>query len=46
MEEVRSLLGEPDNVNAGPRMTIWSYPDYGTVTFVDARVQGWVEPRP
>jgi hypothetical protein len=45
MDDVRALLGEPDNVNAGARLTLWSYPDYGSVTFVDGRVSGWVEPR-
>ena len=45
MDQVRALLGEPDNVNAGPRLVIWSYPDFGSVTFVDGNLNGWVEPR-
>lgn len=45
MDDVRALLGEPENVNAGPRLTIWAYPDDGSVTFLDSMVNGWVEPR-
>ncbi len=45
MDEVRKLLGEPANVNAGP-FTVWQYPGGASVTFSDDKVYGWSEPRP
>ena len=43
-DEVRALLGEPDNVDAGSYMTTWSYPDFSHVTFKSEKVDGWSEP--
>ena len=42
-EQVRNLLGEPEQVSGGA-FTRWSYPDLGSVTFYDDKVHGWHEP--
>lgn len=43
-DEVRSVLGEPANVNAGG-FTFWRYSNRGEVTFYNGVVYGWDEPR-
>ena len=45
MNEVRALLGEPESVH-GADFLIWEYPHGASVTFLDDKVYGWVEPRP
>jgi hypothetical protein len=45
LDEVRTLLGEPDRVLApSANMTIWYYPDNGHVSFDSGRLDGWLEP--
>jgi hypothetical protein len=45
--QVRAIIGEPDKVEAGSSMTIWTwgkFPDYATVRFDDDKLDGWTEP--
>lgn len=44
MDQVRTVLGEPENVTAMPSSTIWQYPSVGSVSFRADRVEGWSEP--
>ena len=49
MDEVRSLLGEPDRVEGGP-VTFWYWVDantkvYAKVGFTSGKVMGWTEPQ-
>jgi uncharacterized coiled-coil protein SlyX len=49
MSEVKSLLGEPDNVEVGPLFTTWKYKgpglSIGFVTFdSNGKLIGWNEP--
>ena len=43
MDEVRTLLGEPKRVDAGP-ITFWRWGD-ANVYFMDEKVTGWSEPQ-
>ena len=43
MEEVRSLLGEPEKIDGGT-VAYWYYPRSGQVTFVSGRLTQWKEP--
>jgi hypothetical protein len=47
-DDVRSVLGEPQKIDAGPVITIWhyDYPRGGSVRLSssDHRVEGWREP--
>jgi hypothetical protein len=44
-DEVRSFLGEPQRVDAGP-ITLWHYPSGGDVHFDNrGALMGWSEPR-
>ena len=49
MDEVRTLLGEPEKVDAGPYMTYWywDYPGGAEVSFNSrsGKLEGWSEPR-
>lgn len=40
---VRDLLGEPESISGG-LVTIWSYKNFGSVTFYEDKVSGWREP--
>ncbi|GAB2594868.1 hypothetical protein GCM10027034_30230 [Ramlibacter solisilvae] len=44
--DVRSILGEPQQVNVYPSFSRWVYPAGGDATFDAGRgLQGWTEPR-
>ncbi len=46
MDEVRSLLGEPERVEAGYlTYWYWDYPVGPKVSFVSEKLDGWSEPR-
>ena len=43
--DARSILGEPQRVNASGPITVWDYPPGGSeVRFFSGRVDGWREP--
>jgi hypothetical protein len=42
--EVRNLLGDPQQVRGG-KVTFWSYPNKGDVTFMDDALYQWREPK-
>ena len=44
MDEVRTLLGEPDRVDAGP-VTFWYWADNASANFMRGKLTGWSEPR-
>lgn len=44
-DEVRSVLGEPEKVRASGSFTHWNYPNRGSITFYEERLDGWAEPR-
>lgn len=45
MDEVRALLGEPEQVDGGyVTVWYWDYPGGPNVRFVDDRLDGWSEP--
>lgn len=43
MDQVRSLLGEPESVAAGS-FTFWYYSDHASVSFYQEKLDGWQEP--
>ena len=44
--DVRSFLGEPQNVDSFPSWSNWRYPDRGAARFDgNGRLDGWSEPR-
>lgn len=43
-DDVRAILGEPGRIQGGT-LTYWTYPDRGSVTFYNDRLDGWTEPR-
>ena len=43
-DEVRATLGEPLRIQGGS-LTYWTYPDRGSVTFYNDRLDSWSEPR-
>jgi hypothetical protein len=49
MDQVRTLLGEPERVEAGSRLTFWRWGgDFGAHVQLDSRsgkVESWSEPR-
>jgi outer membrane murein-binding lipoprotein Lpp len=42
--DVRGILGEPVKVQANTAFTYWDYPNRGTVTFHQGRLNAWTEP--
>jgi hypothetical protein len=47
MDQVRTLLGEPQRVDAGSRITFWHWGEMSYVVFdgQSGKVQSWSEPR-
>jgi hypothetical protein len=47
MDQVRTLLGEPERVDAGSRFTFWHWGDLAYVQFESrsGRLESWSEPR-
>ena len=43
-DEVREILGEPENVLTLSIISTWSYPNGGSVSFMQGKVDGWMEP--
>jgi hypothetical protein len=43
MEDVRSLLGEPEKIDGGS-VAFWYYPRSGEVMFVSGKLTSWKEP--
>lgn len=43
--DVRSILGEPQRVDASSSLTLWAYPRGGSADFLGGRLNGWREPR-
>lgn len=43
-DNVRQILGEPGRIQGGS-FTFWIYPDRGSVTFYNDRLDSWTEPR-
>lgn len=43
MDDVRSLLGEPEKIDGGS-MAVWYYPRGGEVIFMFGRLSRWSEP--
>ena len=43
-EDIRTILGEPGRIQGGS-FTFWFYPDRGSVTFYNDRLDSWTEPR-
>ena len=43
MEDVRSLLGEPEKIDGGS-VAVWYYPRSGRVMFFSGRLNQWQEP--
>ena len=43
-DNVRQILGEPGRIQGGS-FTFWIYPDRGSVTFYNDRLDSWTEPK-
>ncbi len=44
-DEIRNLLGDPENIRTSSNFTWWKYPKNGDVRFYDEKTDGWTEPR-